>query len=217
MSKYELVKKEFDKILTELLNDPVYKKILSGDINKKFYINFIVQSGLLAGHNPQIQAYATMHFKGSQKELVKGFLKHAASECGHDQLAYNDAVTCGLTSYDVKTIKPYYETTSLTALPLYMIQFVNPVAYLGYLFYLEFLPTAIGLDVMPVLQKIGVPQDALTFIHDHATIDVGHNKLMVDYVEKLIVTEQDYTDVLYTMRTTAYLHTLMIKRAQAES
>ena len=40
--------------------------------------------------DPQIQALATVYFRGDDRGTVKMFLKHAISEIGHDRMALAD-------------------------------------------------------------------------------------------------------------------------------
>jgi hypothetical protein len=87
------------------------------------------------------------------------------------------------------------------------------VGYLGYLFFLEFTPTHAGDTYMSKLAEAGVPRAAMTFLHDHATVDVAHNKMMESYVECLVRTQADLDSVVYAMRVTGHLYAEMIRGA----
>lgn len=45
--------------------------------------------------DPQLQALASVYFRGDDRKFVLQFLKHAASEVGHDEMALHDAVQLG--------------------------------------------------------------------------------------------------------------------------
>jgi hypothetical protein len=102
---------------------------------------------------------------------------------------------------------------ALISFPYYQIQYLNPVGYLGYLFHLEFMPTQNGGRYMETLARIGVPSEAMTFIEEHSTVDVAHNKLMERYIDKLVVTDDDLDAVIYAARVTAKLYANMITEA----
>jgi hypothetical protein len=53
----------------------------------------------------------------------------------------------------------------------------------------------------------------MSFIDDHAAIDVSHNKLMRGYLEQLVLTNTDFDSVSYCMRATAHYYSEMISGA----
>lgn len=163
--------------------------------------------------NPQIQALATVYFRGPQRRMVKPFLRHAISEVGHDQLALNDMQALG---HDVAAIPqqhPLPATTALIAYPFYQINNLNAVGYLGYLYFLEAMPTSFGPDYMATLGQMGVTADAMSFLHDHSTIDIGHTRLMQDYITELIRSDNDLEAARYAMTVTADLYGRMLTDA----
>ena len=168
--------------------------------------------------NPQIQALATVYFHGTDRQFVKMFYKHAISEIGHDELALNDLKYLGEKVDAVRTENPLPATVALNAFVYYQIYNRNPIGYLGYLFFLEFLPTSSGAGYMQLLEKAGVHKAAMTFLLEHTNVDIYHNKLMERYLEGLVLTESDISSVIYTMRGTAKLYADMLASAfeQAE-
>ena len=109
------------------------RRFWAGELNTAHYAALMREIYFHTRENPQIQALATVYFRGSQRTMVKPFLRHAISEVGHDQLALKDIKALG---YDVTTIpteQPLPATTAITAFPFYQITNLNPVGYLGYL------------------------------------------------------------------------------------
>jgi hypothetical protein len=160
--------------------------------------------------NPQIQALATVYFRGEDRSLVKMFYKHAISEIGHDEMALNDLAAMGEDVTNIRRENPLPSTVALNAFIFYQIYNRNPIGYLGYLFFLEFLPTASGPAYMRMLEKAGVPRSAMTFLHEHATVDEHHNKLMEHYAAALIRNDADRDAVIYAMRATGNLYAAML-------
>lgn len=163
--------------------------------------------------NPQLQVLATVYFRGRERDMVRPFFKHAASEIGHDQLALNDFTTLGGDPSGVPYENPLPATSALLAYGFYQIYNLKPLGYLGYLFFLEFTPVQTGEGMMSRLRDIGVPDTAMTFLRDHAEIDVGHTKMMEKYANALIKDERDLDCVEYAMKTTAHLYTQMMSSA----
>jgi pyrroloquinoline quinone (PQQ) biosynthesis protein C len=167
--------------------------------------------------NPQLQALATVYFRGRQRDLVRSFYAHAASEIGHDQLALNDFVTLGGDGSMVPYENPLPATTALLAYGFYQIYNLNPIGYLGYLLFLEFTPTQAGGAMMQQLARNGVPPNAMTFLKDHTEIDVGHNRLMEKYIGGLVKSERDLDCIDYAMKTTGHLYAGMLAQAMDDA
>lgn len=163
--------------------------------------------------DPQIQALASVYFRGDDRATVKMFLKHATSEIGHDLMALEDLKSLGEDVTAIPTSLPLPTTIALTAFPFYQIQYHNPIGYLGYLYFLEYMPTQAGAGYMAALKAAGVPDNAMTFLHEHMTVDVAHNNLMQEYLRRLVRTQSDASAVAYGIRVTGYLYGEMLAGA----
>jgi hypothetical protein len=213
MTPFETVKNVFSDMADRFNQSSPINRLKSGQLEIKHYQALLRQIFHQARENPQIQALATVHFRGKQRLAIQGFYRHAISEIGHDQLALNDLAATG---YDITNIpfeNPLPATTAVTAFAFYQIYNRNPVGYLGYLFFLEFLPTSQGSCYIELLKNIGVPDNALTFLEDHTKIDLAHNKAMERYLDQLICTQGDVDAVIYALRATAYLYENMVQSA----
>lgn len=78
---------------------------------------------------------------------------------------------------------------------------------------MEYLPTHFGEQYAKGLLSADIPAAAMTFIGKHVEADVGHNRLMAEYVEHLLVTERDVEDTIYAMRVTANLYAKLFEAA----
>lgn len=207
------LQEKFEPVLAEFLASRPMRKLSGGDLTPVEYRSVLREIFHHTRENPQLQALATVFFRGRQRDSIRSFYAHAASEIGHDQLALNDYVTLGGDAKDVPYQNPLPATTALLAYGFYQIYNLNPLGYLGYLYFLEFTGTSSGEGLMGSLRKIGVPDGALTFLRDHTEIDVGHNRLMQKYSEQLLNTDADIDCVVYAMKTTGYLYSQMIMQA----
>jgi predicted GNAT family N-acyltransferase len=217
MTTMDRLRADFSCIAEPFNASPAVARLRRGEATVAEYASLMTAIAQQARENPQIQAYATAFFRGHQRELVGLFCKHAVSEIGHDQLASDDVATLGYATDGLFKQQPLPTTIALTAYAYYTISHIGPVSYLGYLFFLEFLPTAFGAEYLQALDAIGVHADARTFIQDHATIDVGHNKLMERYVDQLITNEDEYESVRFAMEVTGKLYANMVEEAFARA
>ena len=113
----------------------------------------------------------------------------------------------------IRNANPLPNTLALNAFAFYQVYTQNPIGYLGYLYFLEYLPTSSGAGYMQLLESLGVPKEAMTFIHEHATVDVAHNKLMDKYVEGIIQNQDDLDSIIYVMQATGKLYADMLLAA----
>lgn len=204
---------EFSKVHLDILKTEGMQRIENGSISLAHYASYLRQVFHHTRCNPQMQTFATAFFRGGQRKVIKRFYQHATSEIGHDQLALNDIMALGFDVSGVEFERPLPETTALIGYPFYQIQHKNPLGYLGYLYYLEFTPTSYGEHVIDILKTVGVPDQALSFIKEHATVDVAHNRLMEEYLSLLVTSEQQADEVCYAIRTTGILYSNMISAA----
>src|SRR5262249_1171628 len=108
---------------------------------------------------------------------------------------------------------PLPTTTSLISFPFYAIQYRGPLSYLGYLYFLEFLPTSRGAEIAAALSAIGVPAESMSFLHEHRTVHVHPNRLMKRYADEMVRTDADVAEVIYAMEVTGRLFEGMLSGA----
>lgn len=193
--------------------------VISDKFQKKHYIEILKQIFHYTRENPQLQTLAGSRFRGHQRNIIKRFYQHAVSEIGHEQLAINDLNILGVDTSSIPYENPLPTTLPLTTFPIYQIMYRNPAGYLGSILFLEWMPTQSGAGYMQILSKIGTPKEAMTFLQDHATVDVLHNKLMEGYLHEMVCSEADYESVRYCVYATAHYYSEMLWGAiqQAEN
>lgn len=192
---------------------PAIKRLSAGELTRAHYQALLREIYFYARESPQFFALIPVHLRGQQREFTKKMLAHAGSEAGHDHLALADLKTLGVNVTNIPYERPLPETSALIGFSFYLIQYLNPVSYLGFVFHLEYLPTHFGQQYAQGLLSAGIPPAAMTFIGEHIEADVGHNRLMADYVENLLVTERDVEDTIYAMRVTANLYAKLFAAA----
>ncbi len=207
----------FTRVIADFNDCEGMQRLWRGELDRSHYAALMREVFHHTRENPQLQALATVFFRGEQRSMVKPFLRHAISEVGHDQLALNDAKYCGLDVSDVPSLQPLPATTALLAYPFYQIYNNNAVGYLGYLYFLEAMPTSFGERYMQTLAAMGVERGAMSFLQDHTTIDVGHTKAMQGYIKQLITSEAELTIARYAMKVTGELYSNMVSAAFASA
>ena len=213
----EHIQEEFQKVLMTFMNSRTISSLMEGRFTVEHYKSILRQVFHHTRENPQLQALATVYFRGHQRAAIERFYRHATSEIGHDQLALNDFKTLGGDASMVPYENPLPATLALLGYGFYEIYNRNPLGYLGYLFFLEFTPTSAGGGFMEALRSVGVPDTAMTFLKDHTVIDVGHNKLMESYVADMVRHDWQKDTVVAAMNVTGNLYAKMLNEAVAFS
>ncbi|MFK7916365.1 MAG: iron-containing redox enzyme family protein [Pseudomonadales bacterium] len=207
----------FDTVIADFNECEGMQRLWRGELSTAHYAGLMREVFHHTRENPQLQALATVHFRGAQRTMVKPFLRHAISEVGHDQLALNDVASLGFSIDGVTEQQPLPATTALLAFPFYQIYNLNAVGYLGYLYFLESMPTSFGAEYMARLANMGVGPESMSFLQDHTTIDVGHTQAMQGYIDALVKTPGDLDAAIYAMRVTGELYGRMVTAAIASA
>lgn len=206
MNKFEIIKREWRKSFNEMNQSKGFKLVGKGEMTMNHYIGFLKQMYLQVRENGSLQASCTNRFKGEQRKMTKMFMKHALSEVGHEELILDDLKALGVETAGIECERPLPAVSALVTFPYYLINHENPVAYLGFVFHLEFMPTMMGWNYIEGLKRAGIPEAATSFIAEHAEVDEAHNKLMERYIENLVQTEQDLDDVIYAAKMAAHYY-----------
>lgn len=214
---HEVLQATFDRAIDEFNNCEGMRRLWSDELNQSHYAGLMREIFHHSRENPQLQALATVFFRGQQRGMVKPFLRHAISEVGHDQLALSDAAAVGMDVTLVPKQRPLPATTALIAFPFYQINNQNALGYLGYLYFLESMPTSFGALYQDAFNRMGITEEAMTFLCDHTTIDVGHTQAMQGYISALVKTPADLAEAQYAMRVTGELYGNMLTAAFASA
>lgn len=206
MNTPETIETHFIKAMEQFKESPAITALREGRVTVAHYKAVLREIYHYAKEDPQIQALATVYFRGKDRATVKLFLKHATSEIGHDLMALEDLRALGEDISEIPLSNPLPTTISFTAFPFYQIQYQNPIGYLGYLYFLEFISTQAGAEYVGALKKIGIPAQALTFVREHMTVDVAHNQLMHEYLRRLVRNDSDLQAVIYGIHVTGRLY-----------
>lgn len=213
MDTYAILEAAWKDNASRMSQSKAFALLASGRMTPRQYAAVLRQVFHHARENPQIQALATARFRGDQRALVRNFYRHAISEIGHDELALRDIEALGEDVSRIRSERPLPATFALLASAFHMIEHHEPVAYLGYLFHLEYTPVQLGHLYMEALERAGIPRTAMGFLEEHATADVAHVKLIRTYLDKLVTTPEELDAVLYMQRVTAELYARMLDQA----
>ncbi len=100
--------------------------------------------------------------------------RHIEEETGHEQWVLADLQKLGFSPVRVKAVLPMRETLAMVGTQLYLIDYVDPRAYFGYIYALE--SSASPIDAVEKLSlELDIPLSALFTLTEHADLDWTHH------------------------------------------
>lgn len=173
------------KAFTQSRLDHVVATITGMDWERKeVYGDFLAQVYFYVSHTTRILAAAGSRFALDRQDIHQSCLKHAAEEKSHELLSFNDLKAIG---YSPKDFPELPSTKSLYRSAYYLIEHVNPIAIVGYAYFLECLTVAGGPQVLDrVDAKYG--KKASRHLTVHVKEDPGH----IEAVEKMLAAVPEF-------------------------
>jgi len=212
MKYLDRIDAELRSVLDDFDSTSPMRRLLEADIDLDHYKSFLRQNFHQLRQRPLLMALAVARLQTS-REAVKLLHKRAVEEVGHDLLVLNDLRALGEDPTEVPDQSPLAETTAVLAFAHYQIQQLNPVGFVGNLYFMDFAPLYSSARNADALKRIGVPAEAMSAVEDHTVVGPVHARAMKTFVSDLVEEESDVESVVYGMKTTATLYANMIQAA----
>jgi len=209
----EAIKTASIEAFHEMSKGAGFRKIMEGKITEKEYKSILREIYFQTRETPPMMGTMTGHMRGRQREATKILFRHACAEMGHDQIALQDLRVLGEDTDQTERAYPLPETAALIGYAYHQIQHRDPAGFVGFIYFLEFIPSISGAAYMEKLESAGIPRSAMCFIEEHSTVDPAHVKLLDKYVEHIVTNEDHLEEVIYGIRCTAKLYGRMIDSA----
>lgn len=177
--------------------------------NDSFYANWLAQTNYYTSHTTRLLALAGALMPLENQPLHNRFLKHAAEEKGHENLSLLDLKNLKHRQEDYPELP---STQSFYQVQYFWIDHRNPLAFFGFILYLESVAARFGKQLTDKIDKAHGIKCA-NFLKVHAEEDVGHVAEAVANVEKFPEDVQQI--ILENMGQAAYLYeSIMLECAQ---
>ena len=217
MDAFAALLETFDHEFARFEASPAIRLLRSDAFRVEHYASALREIYFYTRDNPQQQCAMTLAFRGSQRQAVRRMVGHALDEVGHDRMALDDLRALGYDTESIPGEEPLPSTMPLICHPTHLLASDCPIAYLGQIFFLEFLPTRAGAIYLEALAAAGIPPEATSFLAEHATVDEAHNRLMKRHVADLVQTDRDLARCQQALRTCAYMYAAMLEGAFASA
>lgn len=183
----------YDRLLQEtadardtLYHVPQLSDGLRGDISREAYVAYLTEAYHHVRHTVRFLMAMGARLPESKKWLHDAISEYIDEEKGHEEWILNDIAAAGGDKEAARAAVPRLETQVLVAYNYDYIARKNPVGFLGMVFMLESTSTQIasaGADA--VKDKLGLPQNAFSYLYSHGALDVEHLKFFEALVNKI--------------------------------
>jgi len=123
--------------------------------------------------------------------LIKYMTRHIAEEMHHDEWYANDLELLGISKETMYGRIPPPNVAALVGSQYYWLQHHHPVAFMGYIACLEVYHATVEY-VKDLIEKSGLPAEGFSTIMEHAEIDAHHSQDIIDTLNALPLTEEQY-------------------------
>lgn len=180
MKLENLYKKEMHKL------DPTFKRFAWDD--KWAYAHWCAQTYFFVSHSTRLLSLVAAHTKTTDRSGIHHrFLKHSIEESGHEKVMLKDLQTI---NYKIEDFQELHETKNFYQPQYYLIQYIHPISFLGYVLCLEGIAVQQAEFLAQQVTKAHGPK-AAAFIKLHGGEDPSHLKKAFELIESLSKNEID--------------------------
>jgi hypothetical protein len=132
-------------------------------------------------------------------DLAKHFAHKLSEEVGHERWAENDLASLRA---DFRLTSSVRVSSSIKGLLAYLREAIgeNPVRYLAYILFAEYLTVLVGPELLALLeQRCGIPQSSMTIVGRHAELDKLHVSEGVSEIDALVTDDNYLAPLLETL------------------
>jgi pyrroloquinoline quinone (PQQ) biosynthesis protein C len=127
--------------------------------------------------------------------------EHIDEERGHEEWVLNDLEQLGYRREHVRQSLPARETFAMVGSQFYIINELNPIGFLGYIFALECNPPT-AKSIQTFTEKFEVPHHALTVLTGHAEADPNHIKELAHVLDSAVTDGNDQRLIEFNLQMT---------------
>lgn len=171
---------------------------------------YLIQVYHYAFHTARNQALVGANLANMDTHYMQFCFEHALEETGHELMALHDLKSMGIVFQSRAEIPPPLPSTELLIAYLYFISTQgNPVQRLGYSYWSESSYSFIRAFMDMLIYTMNLDKSQMTFFYSHSHIDDKHAKDVVEILQKVCKTEQDWNQVKKVAKTTLSLTNTM--------
>lgn len=169
-----------------LLGAPIIQACLRSDISRTSYLAFLTQAYHHVKHTVPLLRACRDALPERLHWMRPALDEYVAEEAGHDQWILDDIRVTGGDADTVRNGLPGHATEVMVAFAYDAIARRHPLMFLGMVYVLEGTSNALALAAADLIQRaLSLPDDALTYLRSHGTLDREHVMHYAHLVDQL--------------------------------
>jgi pyrroloquinoline quinone (PQQ) biosynthesis protein C len=202
-----------NRVLTELRDTHAVKTLFAGKLDKRAYVQYLINAYSYAQHSPKVMAVAAARCTDTHPELAAYLLRHAIEEQGHYQWALEDLRDLGIGDAEVRSARPTLSCAAMIGYIHYISAQGNPVGLFGWMYVLEAVGNDLGTMVANAIKNALSLSGSggLRFIARHGVSDIDHARELTEQIQTHITDEVDFQEVCYVAAVIAELYVRMLR------
>jgi long-chain acyl-CoA synthetase len=158
-----------------LLESPIIRRCLEGDISLNDYVAFLTQAYHHVKHTVPLLMATGARLSEDKEWLREAVAEYIEEEIGHQEWILNDIQACGFDKEAVRRSRPSYATELMVAYAYDSVQRGNPVGFFGMVHVLEGTSVNIADKAADsIANAIGLPARAFSYLRSHGALDIEH-------------------------------------------
>ncbi len=165
------------------------------------YLDYMVEVYHYVKFSCPLMALTASRLEGSHAGVIEYLKHHMEEEKGHEEMALNDLEALGFGRGQITRGLPARETMALIGTQLYIIQELQPIGHLGYIYALESDPPTPD-SVRALSKRLEIPLSALSCFLEHAEADPGHAADLTRMLDAEVRDAEDQRLIEYNVQMT---------------
>lgn len=190
MSFFNTLKEQTREAQQNMLSAPIFQACERGEINVSTYIEFLTQAFHHVKHTVPLLMACGGRLDAEHEWVREALAEYIDEEKGHHEWILNDIAACGADSELVRHnqgIGRTGEAIELMVAYLYhQIDRHNPMALFGMVWVLEGTSVGVGGHIAQLVKnKLGLPDQAMTYLTSHSVLDQDHIQFFESLMDKV--------------------------------
>jgi len=186
MSFYEQLNEQTSADRAYLLDSPIIRRCMTGDVTVADYVAFLTQAYHHVKHTvPLLMAVGSV-LPDSREWLREVVAEYIEEEIGHQEWILNDIAACGFDKETVRHSMPSLPTELMVAYAWDTVRRGNPLGFFGMVHVLEGTSVTTADAAASAIRKAtGLPERAFTYLRSHGALDQDHVRFFRDVMERI--------------------------------
>lgn len=190
MSFFNTLKEQTREAQQNMLSAPIFQACERGEINVSTYIAFLTQAFHHVKHTVPLLMACGGRLDAEREWVREALAEYIDEEKGHHEWILNDINACGadaeLVRHNQGTGRAGEAIELMVAYLYHQIDRHNPMALFGMVWVLEGTSVGVGGHIAQLVKnKLGLPDQAMTYLTSHSVLDQDHIQFFESLMDKV--------------------------------